>query len=301
MDMDQPPADRRVPSGRQLFELIPDPWRGWLGMRRGRRWLRATRFAARHNSRLPPDAPAVSFYPMRLEPTAALAHVMRRLGWRIAPFPGQAELSVAWHTGTWVKPADARRLPVDALNRRCVDVGKSTVDRLWAEAAGYSISVDPRSWRGQMVVKPIANAVRGGQLIEGPLKRTREDVVYQRLVDSRQGDRIHSTRVVIIAGRVVGAYEKWRPYPHWFRGPELTLPRPPADLYSQAEQDQLLRFAELIGLDYGELDVLRDNDSALIYVVDANRTPVRPKGLPVEREEEWFAPMTAAFAELLQP
>jgi hypothetical protein len=62
---------------------------------------------------------------------------------------------------------------------------------------------------------------------------------------------------------------------------------------------QLARFADLIGMDYGELDVLRANDSGLIYVVDANRTPVRPAGLAPEHDEAWFGPIAQAFAELI--
>jgi hypothetical protein len=37
-------------------------------------------------------------------------------------------------------------------------------------------------------------------------------------------------------------------------------------------------------MDYGELDILRDEPTGLIYVVDANRTPTRPHHLP---EKEW--------------
>jgi hypothetical protein len=293
------PGSRSGRSRRELFELIPDPWRGWIGLRKSRRWLRAVRFARRHNSRLPIDAPGVSFYPMRLEPTAGLAHVLRRLEARVVPFGAPAALVVAWHTGTWTSPKDTSRLPSNALNRRCVDVSKGTVDRLWADAAGYSITVDPLTWRGPLVEKPLANAVRGGRVLEGPLTQRRDDVVYQLLVDSRTGDRIHSTRAVILNGRVIQACEKWRPHPHWFAGPEVTVPTLPTDLYSAVECAQLARFADLIGMDYGELDVLRANDSGLIYVVDANRTPVRPAGLAPEHDEAWFGPIAQAFAELI--
>jgi hypothetical protein len=237
---------------------------------------------------------------MRLEPTAAVAHVLKRLGVRVVDFGRPANLTVAWETGTWVSERDARKLPADALNRRCVDISKASVDRLWADVCGYSISVDPMSWTGLMVMKPVRNAARGGKLLQGPLGRQHSDWVYQRLIDSRVGDRIHSTRALVIDGRVVHSYEKWRPYPQWFKGHEETLPRPADDLFSAAEQILLVRFAEAIGMDYGELDVLRDNSSQLIYVVDANRTPVRPKGLPREYDDAWFGPMTEAFSGLLE-
>jgi hypothetical protein len=57
----------------------------------------------------------------------------------------------------------------------------------------------------------------------------------------------------------------------------------------------LLRFCAAIALDYGELDVLRDNDSGRIYVVDANRTPIRPRGLAAADEDAAFGPLAAAL------
>jgi len=289
----------RSGSGRRLFERIPDPYRGWLDARRARRWLRAVRFARAHNVRLPADAPAVSFFPMRLEPTAALAYVVQRLGVRIAPFSGKADLTVAWHTGTWIAARDIDRLPPDALNRRCSDIAKSTVDMLWAKAAGYSIVVDPTCWRGQMVIKPEANAVRGGRIVAGPLPVAQAGVAYERLVDSRAGARIHSTRAFVARGEVILAYDRWRPYPHWFRGPEETTPVAAHEAYSADERATLVRFAQLIGLDFGEIDVIRDNESGLIYGVDANRTPVRPRSLPHEYDDAVFGPLSEAFAQVL--
>jgi len=269
-------------------------------MRRGRRWLRAVRFERAHNARMPLDGPSVSFYPMRLEPTAAIAHVLPRIGARIAPFAGEANLTVAWHTGTWLDKRHVERLPENALNRDCSDISKRTVDELWARAAGYSIAVDPETWRGPLVIKPLENAVRGGRIVDGPFARPRSDLVYERLVDSRVGERIASTRAMVACGRIILAYQRWRPDPHWFRGPEVTVPAEPETLYSTAELDALMRFAGLIGLDFGEIDVVRDNESGLIYAVDANRTPVRPRSLPAEYDDLVFGRMSDAFGELLR-
>ena len=92
-----------------------------------------------------------------------------------------------------------------------------------------------------------------------------------------------------------------RPEPEWFSGTRVTVPRAPYELFSIAEQALLLGFARAMDLDYGELDVLRDEPSGLIYVVDANRTPSRPRNLP---ERDWprvYDAQAAAFRELLAP
>jgi hypothetical protein len=166
--------------------------------------------------------------------------------------------------------------------------------------AGYSITVDPLITEGPIVVKPQRNGSHSGRVVEGPIKRPRPALVYQRLVDSRdENGRILQLRPVIIGGRLVLTYGKWRSYPRWFQGTELTLPRPTDEMLSVPEQRLVLRFAQLIGLDYGELDVLRDRHSGLIYVVDANRTPTLPRALAAEDEELAFGPQVEAFRALL--
>ena len=236
---------------------------------------------------------------MRPEPNASIAYVVSRLGARIGFAPSNTGVTLAWDTGTWFSAKAASLLPRDALNARCLDISKSTVDRIWSEVAGYSIAVDPLTTNGLIVVKPDENGTRGGRVADGPLPNRVPGLVYQRLVDTRVGDRVLQIRPVILHGRIVLVYEKWRPYPHWFKGPELTVPRTTADFFSDEEAALLLRFADAIGLDYGELDVVRDGDRGPIYVVDANRTPVRPKGLPDESVDAAFAPQADAFAALI--
>jgi len=236
---------------------------------------------------------------MRPEPNASIAYVVGRLGARVGFDPSAAGLTIAWDTGTWFSAAAARSLPDSALNARCLDISKATVDRIWSEVSGYSIAVDPLTTEGPIVVKPDENGTRGGRVAEGPILRRVPGMVYQRLVDTRVGDRVLQIRPVILRGRIILVYERWRPYPQWFKGPELTVPRTTANFFSDDEAALLLLFADAIGLDYGELDVVRDGEAGLIYVVDANRTPVRPKGLPDESVEAAFRPQAEAFAALI--
>ena len=285
---------------RRLWKLLPEPWRGRVGLRRTRRWLAAGRFVAGHNRAQPPNAPAFSFYPMRPGPNSEMAAIMRRLGVRISLEPSAGALRFAWDTGTWFSPRAAARLAPDAINRACLDISKTTVDRTWAATAGYSISVDPTTTEGPIAVKPEINGLHAGRLIVGPIARRQPGMVYQRLVDTRHGDELVQGRPVIIGGRIVITFAKWRPYPSYFDNNRLSLPRPTDEIYSAHEQRLLLEFAAALGLEYGELDVLRDVGSGRLYVVDANRTPVRPRGLPIECDDVSYAPMVEAFRELMR-
>ena len=234
---------------------------------------------------------------MRLEPSAAMAHALTRVGARIVGFGAPADMVVAWETGTWLPARAAERLPGSALNRGCTDISKMTVDRLWTHFAGYSISVDPLTWQGPLVVKPDVNGVRGGRIMAGPLISRRAGRVYQRLIDCVVNGRVGTIRPMVFGGRILAVYEKWRADGDRFSGPEEVVVRAADELLSSAEQRQLLQFAAALGMDYGELDVLRDQESRLIYVVDANRTPIKPRGLKAEDEDAAFGPLAEALAE----
>jgi hypothetical protein len=286
-----------------IYSSIPDPWRGRIGLRRARRWLQAIAHARAHNGRQPKDAPTVNFYPMRPGPNSSMAHLLARFPVRIGHSARGDSLTFFWDTGTYSSPRQVAKLPKAALNRRCVDIGKSTVDRLWAEAAGYSISVDPRTHTGKMVEKPEINALKGAVIVEGPLERPRKGMVYQLLIDSRSSDdRILHMRAVIIDGRILFIYNKSRPHPQWFKGTEFTEPKPALDMLSAEEIATVERFADLIGMEYGEMDIVRDRPSGRIYVVDTNRNPVRPKGLPFDdaAEQAAFGPQAERVKELIR-
>ena len=68
-------------------------------------------------------------------------------------------------------------------------------------------------------------------------------------------------------------------------------------MLSKDEQAKLLQFCRAIGLDYGELDVLRDNGDGRIYVVDANNTPDSIEYLAKEEREEALNRTARAFVE----
>ena len=226
---------------------------------------------------------------------------MTRLGLRAGFEPRDDQPSMAWEGGTWLTARQAARLPPNAINGRCVDISKSRVADTWARVAGYPLTVDPLTFEGPLVEKPEENGRHGGRVVIGPLTRRRNGWVYQRLVDCRIGDQVHQMRVLVTGRRLALAYEKWRPVPEWFSGTRISVPRTADALLSPAEQELLLRFTADMDMDYAELDLLRDEPSGLIYVVDANRTPTRAQNLP---EKDWapvYDTQAAAFRELLMP
>ena len=283
-----------------LYKRLPDSLRKAIGLRRARKWLTAQRLRYRHNRSLAADAPVINFYPMLPGPKSQMTHVARRLGARIGNSPEGGMLRFAWDNGTWFSPRAARRLAPDAINRECLDISKTRVDRVWAEVAGYGITVDPTTTEGAIVEKPDINGLHAGRVVLGPIARPRRGYVYQKLIDNIQGDSRTQTRAVIIDGRMVLTYNKWRPIDSPFTNNRLSLPERPEDHYSADERELILHFARAMNLDYGDIDILRENGTGRLYAIDANRTPVLPKGLPPEKRDASLAPMVEAFRELIR-
>jgi glutathione synthase/RimK-type ligase-like ATP-grasp enzyme len=105
----------------------------------------------------------------------------------------------------------------------------------------------------------------------------RDGYVYQRVIDNRVGDRVLDIRVPIIGDSIPFVYFKYRPVATRFSNTnERAELRATADALSAEEREQLLALSRSMGVDYGELDVLRDADDGLLYVVDVNTTPSGP-------------------------
>lgn len=282
---------------RSAWEHLPDGIRRAVGLRAVRRSLSTARCIAEHNRRLPANATTLVFHPMRPQPRAQIVTMLAVLGVRIGVDLRRAGPAIAWHSGTVLTAADKAALPAWSINRSCTDISKSRVDDLWARLAGYSISVDPLRTAGPIVVKSETNGHHDGRIVQGPLRHRRSGVVYQRFIDATVGDVYMEARPVIIGGRMPVALESRMPRPHWAAHALVTLSRRPAELYSADEIALMLRFASAIGLDYGELDVVRESSTGRLFVLDANRTPTRPHFIPRDAEAEAMALMAATFAE----
>ncbi|MGV8840687.1 MAG: hypothetical protein ACWA6X_10330 [Bauldia sp.] len=170
-----------------------------------------------------------------------------------------------------------RQYPPHAWNARCRDISKVTVQRLFEAAFGYPLGVDPAAHRGPMVEKSDINALHDGRVVDGPLPPA-PGKVYSRVVDNLRGDEAEDLRTAVVRGEIACVYLKRRPATSRFSNTNrsVALASSPAAIFSASERDAILRLADAIGLDFGEMDILRDRTDGRIYVVDVNRTPAGP-------------------------
>lgn len=190
---------------------------------------------------------------------------------------------------------------VPVINRACVDVSKSRVAAVFEKTFDYALAVDPTRHEGPIVEKSEDNSAHDGRILPGPLDREaiRPGRVYQRLVDATEGERAVDLRTPVIGGTIPVVIEKRRPLARRFENYQDDLRvHDPAMIYSLQERTDLLRLAAQLGLDFGEMDVLRDRDGRL-FVVDVNNRPAGPaKELRPDLKRRAFDAMLPCFRAL---
>lgn len=261
---------------------------------RGRAFFAALLSLARRRKR-------VLFYPDLPGVNAVLYQVCLLLGCRITNDPeARFDLALRWRDATRYTPdapllALGEKVPV--LNLGCLDIGKAKIDQVFREVFGYGTLVDPLSHQGVCVRKSDQNARHDGQVIQAPVPAPEAGYIYQRLIDNRiSDDCVLDIRVPVFQGCLPFAALWEKPLAARFstRIEEVRMVEA-SQVFSAQEQERLLRFCERMGLDYGELDVLRDREDGRIYVVDVNNTPTGPT-----REPEDLELQAQAFGGLLR-
>ena len=183
----------------------------------------------------------------------------------------------------------------DVINFHCQDVSKLLTNQLFDEAFGYSITVNPLTYTGKCVVKSNLNAQHDGRIISCPTEKIEPEVVYQKLVDNEiEEEKVLEYRVPVFSQKIPCVYiyiKKNKTETQRFFGYPSLISVEVAEtkeIFDEDEIRKILSFCQKLGLDYGELDILRDKIDKRIYIVDANNTPssrllFEPLVLPLEK------------------
>ncbi len=220
-------------------------------------------------------------HPETPSPYSAFYKICHRLGYRITNNVRRAdELLIAWEDTTVRQPdhlLEKLAATHQVINQRCTDISKSHVARVFGEVFGYTLEVDPRTHEGCMVRKSDANAPHDGVIMTGPIRDERSGVVYQKLVDNVVRGAVEDMRLPVFGEIIPYCLLKRMPIPDRFVNETgVGIICEVGDLLTSEEIATVLRFCRAMGLDYGELDVLRDSKDGRIYVVDVNNTPFGP-------------------------
>ncbi len=188
------------------------------------------------------------------------------------------DFAVAWQDQTWTDPNPVLDRIAEThlvLNHRCTDISKQKVEAVSRQVCGYDTLIDPLTYQGLCVKKPNENAAERGTIIQCPISREDDQYVYQAHIDTRDAAGLRNEyRVPVVFGEIPCVYlQQKEHHPENAKTVPLNTTLLTADeVFSVEEQKQISQFCETIGMDFGDLDILRDKHSQKMYIIDANKT-----------------------------
>ncbi len=174
------------------------------------------------------------------------------------------------------------------VNLHSRDISKVFVDNIFKEVFGYSTSIDPMTYDKPYVKKSDINARHDGEIVDRPGEVPAKGFIYQKLIDnSTDNNQVVDLRVPVIGETLSFIYLKYRDKSIRFtNSTSKTILTKTKDVFSDIEIEKINQFCNHINLDYGELDILRDNNDGKIYIVDVNNTPQGPPRKMACRDEK---------------
>lgn len=223
----------------------------------------------------------ILFYPNFPSREYMIYKICRILGWKMSnDFKKPFDICIYWKDATYRSP-DSILLNIAkthlVINIRSTNIDKKYIDSVFKKIFGYSTLIDPTVHVGYCVRKPLLNAQHAGVIVKCPIYNVERNYIYQKLIDNRVGENcVYDIRTPIVKKTIPFVYIKYRPLTSRFRENLKSFVKKTDEVFSEEEKNKIIRFCEEIGLDYGELDVLRDNKDGLLYIVDVNNTPFGP-------------------------
>ena len=183
------------------------------------------------------------------------------------------------------------------LNRGCWDISKVKVNRIFND-----ISIDPREHKGICVEK---YDWQGGHhwhsIVECPIE-PKPGYIYQKYIDDMEGDFYIRYRVFLMDGiitHVSKRYEKHR-FETFIKGEPQTVKIEniaPSDFFTDDEMADILNKCHKFGVDFGELDILIDNDKKII--LDVNNV-VGGNSADIIRQSKTYKETNESFLNMLK-
>ena len=220
-------------------------------------------------------------YPRRpFNPLYMIAKVRWGLPVKFTSSVHEADLEVYFddHTNSQFKEMTNGK-NIKTINKNCINISKSHVDRIFKEVFGYSLIVSPLEDNYLIIEKSEENAKHDGRIILSPISSHLIDQskVYQKVINNIYNDFAIDYRVVWVKDEIVLTYVKYALKKDRFKSKTVySKIEAVTKLFSKLEIKLIKSFCRNFQLDFGELDILRDRQTKKIYIVDVNKTAWGP-------------------------
>jgi hypothetical protein len=168
------------------------------------------------------------------------------------------------------------------LNFFLVNTSKEYVARSMEEHFGYTFKINPRTFNGYCIAKHNGNGTKSCFFLKCPINADEvfHDHCYQKIINySNKSDSstLYELRVPIFKNIIPFTFFKTRNKGLRFTSKNRSMEIVPATAHlSEQECQDIIMYCRRIGLEYGEIDILRSDDDGRIYIIDVNNTPWWP-------------------------
>ncbi len=219
---------------------------------------------------------SILFFPELPNYNAALGIVFRSMVYKIHNNPKtHSNLAISWEDTTYKKVID--KLPENTWNLKCTDISKTKVDEVFKSVFSYSTQLNPETHKGKILEKIELNGHHNAKIIEAPLK-PKKGYIYQKIINNQEGKYLfEDIRPVVIKDNIPFCYLNYRLKGKRFSNKKYkALLVKTLDVLSEDEIEKIILFCKKLGVDYCEMDALRDRDNGKLYIIDVNTTAFGP-------------------------
>jgi hypothetical protein len=216
------------------------------------------------------------FYPDLPRPINKITDICNRLKISISNNPlSHFDLAIHWNYNTYCKLPDAVKKLHEKkpfINGDLFDVSKSYVDSVFKEVFTYStlLKEDHGLKYGVCIKKSELQASHDALIVKIPFLRE-QGFVYQKFLDSRFCySHCMDLRVPIFKQTIPVVFGKIKAAGSPIKSVVGVSTHEPLEVFSQDEIDKILLFSQYMGMDFGELDIIRNNSDHEIYIIDVN-------------------------------
>ncbi len=190
------------------------------------------------------------------------------------------------------------------VNCDCFDLSKIFINEIHKEVLGYSTFVDNSN------VNCLKKSNQQGQhdgIIVKSTEEKEKGYIYQKLIDTRTPIKhdntylLHDIRVPVFKDKIPFLIIKYK-IPKFIVADNCVKCEivNTEDYLTADEIIKVKEFAKQIKLEYGELDILRDNCDGKIYITDAGKTPGNSLFKTIENPEQVIKKYSESLKKMLK-
>jgi hypothetical protein len=168
------------------------------------------------------------------------------------------------------------------INFLLKDTSKNFVAKSMEDHFGYSFKIDPEIFNGYCIAKHNGNGTKSCFFLKCPINADEifDDHCYQKIINySSKSDfnTLYELRVPIFKNIIPFVFFKTRNRGLRFTSKNRSMDIVPVTSHlSEQEAQEIIMYCQKIGLEYGEIDILRSDEDGKIYIIDVNNTPWWP-------------------------